>query len=371
MNNYYDVLGVSKDASDDEIKAAYRKMAKKYHPDLNPGDKDAEAKFKEVNQAFEVLGDKTKRQNYDNFGTADGSAGGFSGFNSGSGFEGFSSGFGGFEDIFSNIFGGFGGSARANPNARSRGADLEVRLKLSFVEAAFGCEKTISIDRNETCQHCHGTGAKGGTEYETCHTCGGTGRVRITQNSLFGRMVTEQVCQDCKGTGKSIKNKCPECFGRGKVRMNREISVNVPGGIDNGQVITLQGQGESGNNGGPNGDLHIIIQVENHRTLKRQGFDVFVDVPITFTESLLGTTLEIDGINEKCKLTVPELSQTGSVIILRGKGTKVLNKNSYGDLYAKLVVEMPSKLDKEQKKLVEELDKKISNSQYKKAKRNK
>lgn len=367
--NYYDILGVSKTATDEEIKTAYRKLAKKYHPDLNPGDKEAEAKFKEINQAFEVLGDSTKRKNYDMYGSENGQAG-FSGFGTG-GFENFSSNFGGFEDIFSSFFGGGFTGRNSNPNARTRGADIQVSMKLSFVEAAFGCEKTINITRNETCEECHGTGAKNGSEYETCKTCGGMGKVRVTQNSLFGKMVTEQVCPDCKGTGKTIKSKCEKCKGNGKIKQTRSIDVAIPGGIDDGQVITLKGQGEAGNNGGPSGDLQVIIMVEKHKTLKRQGFDVFAEVPIKFTESLLGGQIEIEGINEKLKLTIPELSQTGSVIILRGKGTKVLNKNSYGDFYAKLVVEMPKSLDKEQKKLVEELSNKISSNQYTKCKNRK
>lgn len=365
--NYYDVLGVSKDASDDEIKSAYRKLAKKYHPDLNPGDKTAEAKFKEASEAFEVLGDATKRKNYDTYGSADGPGAGFGGAGFG-GFEGFSSGFGGFEDIFSNIFGGFGGGSR-NASSSVRGADIQVRIKLSFVEAAFGTEKSINITRTENCEECKGTGAKNGTEFETCKHCGGSGRVRVTQNSIFGRMVTEQTCPECKGSGKNIKTKCEKCSGKGKTKQNRTIEITIPGGIDNGQIITLKGQGEAGTGGAPNGDLQVVITVENHKTLKRQGFDVFAEIPITFTESLLGAKLEIDGIDEKLNLTIPELSQTGSVIVLRGKGTKVLNKNSYGDLYAKLVVEMPNNLNKEQKKMVEELASKISPNQYSKAKR--
>ena len=369
--NYYDILGVNKNASDDEIKKAYRTLAKKYHPDLNPGNAEAAEKLKEVNQAYSVLSDKTKKQNYDTYGSENGPQG-FGGFGGGSGFSGFSSdGFGDFGDIFSNIFGGaFGGSSRSSRRSTmaSQGADIQVKIKLPFVEAAFGCKKTVNLTRSETCSHCKGNGAKNGTELTTCSRCNGTGVVRQTQNSIFGQMISESVCPDCHGTGKKIKEKCPYCSGAGITRENRSIELNIPGGIDNNQVLTLRGQGEAGRNGGPAGDIQILIQVDNHKTLKREGFDVFEDVPISFTDALLGGKIKIPGINETLEIVVPECSQTGTIISLKGKGTKILNKNGYGDLFAKLVVEMPKSLDKKQKQIIQDLAADISQNQYPKKK---
>ena len=367
--NYYDILGISKNASDDEIKKAYRVLAKKYHPDLNPGNTEAAEKLKEVNQAYSVLSDKTKRQNYDTYGSESGPQG-FGGFG-GSGFGGFGGGdFGDFGDIFSNIFGGaFGGSRSSNrASAPSQGADIQVKIKLSFVEAAFGAKKSINLTRSETCSHCKGTGAKNGTEFDTCSRCSGSGVIRQTQNSLFGQMISESVCPECRGTGKKIKEKCSHCSGAGITRESRSIELNIPGGIDNNQVLTLRGQGEAGRNGGPAGDIQILIQVENHKTLKREGFDVYEDVPISFTEALLGAKVKIPGINETLEITVPECTQNGTIITLKGKGIKILNKNGYGDLFAKIYVEMPKSLDKKQKQALQDIDKTISSNQYSKKK---
>jgi len=369
--NYYDILGINKNASDDEIKKAYRSLAKKYHPDLNPGNAEAAEKLKEVNEAYGVLSDKQKKHNYDTYGSAEGPQG-FGGFGSGSGFGGGFGGFGDFGDIFSNIFGGaFGGGGRSSRSRASQavqGADIQVKMKLSFVEAAFGCKKSINLTRSETCSHCKGTGAKNGTEFSTCGTCHGTGTVRQTQNTPFGQIVSEGVCSTCHGTGKQIKEKCSKCGGAGVTRENRSVEINIPGGIDNDQVLTLRGQGEAGRNGGPNGDMQILIQIEPHKILKREGYDVVEDVPVSFTEALLGGKVKIAGINETLELTIPALTQTGTILTVKGKGIKVLNKNSYGDLYAKIVVEMPKSLDSKQKKLVEELEKSISSNQYSKKK---
>ena len=367
--NYYDILGVNKNASDDEIKKAYRSLAKKYHPDLNPGNAEAAEKLKEVNEAYGVLSDKTKKSNYDTYGSAEGPQG-FGGFGGGSGFGGGFGGFGDFGDIFSNIFGGAfgGGRSRNHASQATHGADIQVKMKLSFVEAAFGCKKSVNLTRSETCSHCKGTGAKNGTEFSTCGTCHGTGTVRQAQNTPFGQIVSEGVCGECRGTGKKIKEKCSHCGGAGLTRENRSIEINIPGGIDNDQVLTLRGQGEAGRNGGPNGDMQILIQIENHKILKRDGYDVVEDVPISFTEALLGAKVKIAGINETLEITVPPLTQTGTVLTVKGKGIKVLNKNSYGDLFAKIVVEMPKSLDGKQKKLVEELEQSISKNQYSKKK---
>ncbi len=366
--NYYDILGVSKTASDDEIKKAYRSLAKKYHPDLNPGNAEAAEKLKAVNQAYSVLSDKTKKQNYDQYGNENGPQG-FGGFGGG-GFEGFGGDFGGFGDFFSNIFGGgFGGNKSSRRNSMAtQGADIQVKIKLSFVEAAFGCKKTINLTRSETCQDCKGSGAKNGTELTTCSRCKGSGVVRQTQNSLFGQMISESVCPDCHGSGKIIKEKCSKCSGAGITRENRSIELNIPGGIDNNQVLTLRGQGEAGRNGGPSGDIQILIQVENHKTLKREGFDVFEDVPVTFAEAMLGGKIKIPGINETLEINIPECSQTGTIISLKGKGTKILNKNAYGDLFAKIVIEVPKSLDKKQKEALSKLAETISPKEYQKKK---
>lgn len=363
--NYYDILGVNKNATDDEIKKAYRSLAKKYHPDLNPGNNEAAEKLKEVNEAYSVLSDKTKKQNYDQYGSADGPQG-FGGFGGGSG------GFGGFSDfgdIFSSFFGGGGfGGRRANAaNEPVQGDDIQVKIKLSFVEAAFGCKKAINLTRNEPCKACRGTGAKNGA-YETCPKCSGNGTIRQTQRTPFGQVVTEAVCPDCKGTGKKIKDKCPNCNGAGTTRENRSIELNIPGGIANEQILTLRGQGEAGRNGGPVGDMQILIQVEPHKFLKREGFDVYEEVPISFTEALLGGKVKIQGIDETLELTIPENTQTGTILTIKGKGTKVLNKNAYGDLFAKVSVEMPKSLDRKQKELVKQLEESISKNQYPKKK---
>lgn len=369
--NYYDILGINKNASDDEIKKAYRNLAKKYHPDLNPGNAEAAEKLKEVNQAFSVLSDKTKKQNYDTYGNENGPQG-FGGFGGGGGFSGFGGFDGGFDfgDIFSSMFGGaFGGrSSGRRASMQQQGADIQVKMKLSFVEAAFGARKNINLNRTETCSHCKGTGAKNGTDFETCTKCSGSGTVRQTQNTPFGQVVSEGICPDCHGTGKKIKEKCSHCNGNGITRENRNIEINIPGGIQSEQVLTLRGQGEAGRNGGPAGDMQILILVEPHKLLKREGYDVFVDVPVSFTEALLGSKVKVPGINETLELTIPELTQTGTILTIKGKGTKILNKNGYGDLFAKIVVEMPKSLDKKEKELIKELEERISKNQYSKKK---
>lgn len=366
--NYYEILGVEKNASQDDIKKAYLKLAKKYHPDLNPGDATAGEKLKEVNEAYEVLSDQTKRSNYDNFGDPNGNA--FSGTGGSTGGFGGFSGFGGFEDILSNMFGGFGnfGSGSRKQSLAQDGADIDINMTLTFVESSFGVKKNINLNRNEACENCHGTGAKPGTSPTPCSRCNGTGTVQVSQATPFGRMMTQTVCPECKGKGSIIKDKCQNCSGVGVVRKNRNIEINIPGGIDNGQVITLRGQGEAGINGGANGDMHIIIKVQEHKTLKREGYNVFVTVPVSFTESILGTEITVGGINENVKVKVPEFTQTGTKLTVKGKGTKVLNKNQYGDLIVTIEVELPKSLDRAQKLLIEKLNSDISASQYPKKK---
>lgn len=364
--DYYGILGINKNATDDDIKKAYRTMAKKYHPDLNPGDSSAAEKLKEVNEAYEVLSDKQKRSNYDQFGDPNGMGANFGG---GAGGFDFSSFGGGFGDIFGDIFGGFGGGRSSrNPNAPMQGADIQARVNLSFEEAAFGTKKTISLSRSETCDACHGTGAKNGTAYTTCSRCGGKGTITSRQNTMFGQMLSQSTCPDCAGTGKKITEKCDKCGGVGFKRANRSIDVNIPGGVNTDTILTLRGQGEAGKNGGPAGDLQLLIKVASHKVLKRDGYDVFEDVYVSFTDALLGKKVTIAGINEKLTITIPALTQTGTIITVKGKGTKVLNKNAYGDLFAKIIVEMPKTLSKHEKELVEELDKSILEREYPKKK---
>lgn len=361
--DYYNVLGVAKTASDDEIKAAYRKLARKYHPDLNPDNKDAAESFKEVNEAYSVLSDKTKRTNYDNFGSAEGFAG-----TSGGGFGGFNTGdFGGFEDIINSMFGG--GRARQKTSNAVNGNDIEARINLSFEESALGVKKVIKLTRYENCDSCKGTGAKNGKEYDTCSSCKGSGRINAYQNTFLGRMMTETVCHDCGGSGKKIKVKCDKCNGRGQTKTTKDIEVNIPGGIEHGQVITLRGYGEAGRNGGGYGNLYIKIAVTPHKIFTRKGNDIYVNVPVSFTDALLGTKIDIPMVDGSIhNLTIPELTQPGTMIMLKGKGSKILNRTGAGNMYITVVVEMPKNLSSDEKKLVGELDKKISKNNYTKVK---
>ncbi len=375
--DFYKTLGVDKNASADEIKSAYRKLAKKYHPDLNPNDETAAAKFKEINEAYEVLGDEQKRKNYDQFGSADGNpfgAGGFGGFSHGGGFSGnfgnFSAeDFGGFGSIFDDLFGGFGSGRRTKTAQTVAGEDISLRLTLSFMEACTGCKKTIKVSRIEKCSHCGGTGAKNAGDVVTCPTCNGTGQVRYSQQTFLGRVVNVGPCQDCGGTGKKIKNKCEFCGGTGTERKDATISVSIPAGIDNEQVLTLKGEGHANGTKGAKGDLKLYITVTPHTLLRREGYDLLVDVPIPFTTSLLGGKIKIPGINETIELVIPALTQTNTTFNLRGKGVPKLNKkDSRGDLKVKVIVEMPKSLDRQTKQKLEEIASSISQNSYAKYK---
>lgn len=354
MKNPYEVLGVSKDASQDEIKTAYRKLAKKYHPDLNPNDPQAADKLKEVNEAFGILGDEQKRKNYDTYGSADPGAGFGGGGSYSGGFSGFGGDFSDFGDILGQMF-GFGRQGNRSKNGPMRGSDIEVQLKISFEEAIFGAKKTITLTRNQTCKDCNGTGAKGGTAFETCKNCGGTGRVRTVQNTMFGQMQTESVCSSCGGSGKIIKEKCSSCNGKGSMRKVAQVNVDIPAGIDTGEALRVSGEGESGKNGGQAGDLIVVVVVENHKTLKRKGPNLFTDLKISLKEALLGCKKEIDGAGEKVTVTIPECTQPESVQIIRGKGAKSLGRMSRGDLYVTIKVELPKKLDRSTKQQIEDL----------------
>lgn len=365
--DYYEVLGVSRTASEDEIKKAFRKLAKKYHPDMNPGDKVAEAKFKEVNEAYEVLGDPDKRAKYDQFGhaafdqTAGGGPGGFSG-----GFD--FGGMGGMDDIFGDVFGdlfGNGGArtTRRDDNGPVRGANIKTSVKITFEEAVFGCGKQIELPLKDPCPLCHGTGAQPGYEPVQCPKCGGKGQVVFTQQSLFGVVRNVQTCPECGGTGKVIKNKCHACKGTGYTTIRKKIQVNIPAGIDNGQSVRIRGKGEPGKHGGERGDLLVTVMVSPHPIFQRHEYDLYSTQPITFTQAALGATININTIDGPFKYTIKPGTQTDTKIRLKGKGVPtVRNKNIRGDHYVTLVVQVPEKLNKDEKETLEKFDKQTGGS---------
>ena len=346
--DYYEVLGVDKGASEDDLKRAYRKLAKQYHPDMNPGNAEAEVKFKEVNEAYEVLSDAEKREKYDRYGHAafDPSMGGGSGFG---GFGGFGGGFD-FGDIFSSIFGG--GSTRSRSNAID-GDDITARVSISFEEAVFGCKKEISFARIEGCSECGSTGAAKGTKPETCQTCKGSGSVRVQQNVGFGFMETQRACSGCRGTGKIVKTPCKNCNGKGFVRINKKMEVSIPAGIDSEQRIILRGQGSAGRNGGSNGDLCISVRVQPHNIFEREGDNLYCEVPISFAEAALGAEIDIPIIGGKTeKFIIPEGTQSDTSFTLKGKGVANVNTKKKGDLILTVVVETPKNLTSKQKDLL-------------------
>ena len=352
--DYYEVLGVSKGASEDEIKKAYRQLAKKYHPDMNPGDKEAEAKFKEANEAYDVLSDSEKRQKYDQFGHAafDPSMGG-----GGSGFGGFGGMDFDFGDIFSSFFGG-GGSSRSTRNTPVDGDDVAARITIDFEEAVFGCKKEVSFARIEACSDCGATGAEKGTKAETCQTCHGTGRVTVQQQTMLGYMQTQRACSNCRGTGKIIKTPCKNCNGKGYVKVSKKLEVSIPAGIDAGQRIVLRGQGSAGRNGGSAGDLVIEVRVKPHAFFRRERNNVYCEVPISFTEAALGAEIDVPTLDGKTdKLKIPDGTQTGTTFTLKGKGIPDINSKRRGDIIISAVVETPKNLSGEQKKLLQEFAK--------------
>ena len=350
--DYYEVLGVSKGASDDEIKKAYRKLAKKYHPDMNPGDKEAEAKFKEVNEAYSILSDSEKRARYDQFGHA--------GVDPNYGAGGPGGGFGGFDmgdidlgDIFGSFFGGgfggFGGSASSRRNGPQKGESLRASLTISFEEAAFGCEKEINLNRTEECEACHGSGAEPGTTAETCPDCRGTGVVRVQQRTGGFAFSSTAPCSRCRGTGKIIHTPCKACGGSGSVKKSKRVTVSIPAGIDDGQAISLRGQGNAGKNGGPAGDLIVAVHVKPHPQFRRDGTTVLYEQPVTFYQAVMGAELEIPTIDGKVKYNLPAGTQTGTTFRLRGKGSPELRGRGRGDQYVTVRVQIPTSLNGEQK----------------------
>lgn len=352
----YEILGVDRNASQEEIKKAYRRLAKKYHPDLNPGDKEAEQKFKEINEAYEILSDPQKRAQYDQFGHAAFEQGGFQQGGFGDFGEGrFDFDFGGFGDIFGDIFSDFFGTGRRKAEkGPKKGADIRYDLTLTFEEAAFGTEKEIEVERFEVCDVCHGTGVKPGSRPETCPVCHGTGEIRQTQNTPFGRIVNIRTCPRCHGEGKIITDPCQKCGGTGRIRKRRKIKVTIPAGIDEGQMLTLRGEGEPGLRGGPNGDLYIVIHVKPHEIFKREGYDVYVKIPISFADAALGGEIKIPTLDGMVSFTIPEGTQTGTKFKLRGKGIPHIGGRGRGDQIVEVYVEVPKRLSEKQKELLRE-----------------
>ncbi len=366
--DYYEVLGVQKGASDPEIKKAYRKLAKENHPDLNPGDAAAEARFKEINEAYEILSDSDKRARYDQFGFAGvdpnyaAQNGGYGG-----GFDG-AFDFGDLGDIFGSFFGGgFGGGTRSRTGPQ-RGESLRMSQTVTFEEAAFGCEKEVSLERVEQCETCKGTGAAPGTSPETCSNCGGTGTVQQRRQTPMGVFATTSPCPRCGGKGKIVSTPCKDCGGNGQVRRRRTVKVSIPAGIDNGQIISLRGQGNAGKNGGPAGDLQIVVTIQPHQLFRRDGSDVYCDAPITFTQAVLGGELEIPTIDGKVKYDIPEGTQTGTTFRLRSKGIPNVNGRGRGDQFVTVHIETPRNLTREQKDALRKFSDTLKESNYKERK---
>ena len=351
--DYYEVLGVPKNASDADIKKAFRTLAKKYHPDMHPGDKECEEKFKEAQEAYAVLSDAEKRKQYDQFGHAafDGTGGGAGGFD----FSGMDMG-----DIFGDIFGDFfggGGARRRGNDGPMKGANLRTSVRITFEEAIFGCEKEIELTLKDECPKCHGTGAKPGTSPVTCPKCNGKGKIVYTQQSFFGQVQNVQTCPDCRGTGKIVKEKCPDCYGTGYISSKKKIQVKIPAGIDNGQSIRIAGKGEPGTNGGERGDLLVEVTVSRSPVFMRQETSIFSTVPISFATAALGGPIKIKTVDGEVEYEVKPGTQTDTKVRLRGKGVPSLrNKNIRGDHYVTLVVTVPEKLTEEQKEALKHFD---------------
>lgn len=344
--DYYEVLGVGKDATKDEIKKAYRKLARKYHPDVNQ-ESDAAEKFKEVKEAYEVLSNDQKRAQYDQFGHAGPQSQGFGGF-------GGAQDFGGFGDIFDMFFGG--GGRRSDPNAPQQGADLQYTMELTFEEAIFGKEADIKIPKEETCDTCSGSGAKPGTKIKTCSHCNGTGQLNMEQNTPFGKVINRRVCNYCNGTGKVIPEKCRTCGGTGRVKKRRTIHISIPAGIDEGQQIRVSGKGEAGINGGPPGDLFVVVKIRPHEFFRREGDHIFCELPLTFTQAALGDEVEVPTVHGKVKLKIPAGTQSGKTFRLKGKGAPNVRGYGHGDQHVKVRVVTPTKLTERQKELLREFN---------------
>lgn len=346
MRDFYDILGVDRNASTSDIKRAYRQQAKKYHPDLNPGDEEAEHKFKEATSAYEVLVDEDKRNIYDRYGE-DGLRGDIG--------SGSYSGFGDiFEDLF-DIFGGFGGQARRNPNAPTIGSDIQTRVDITFKEAMFGVEKEVRIQREEICKTCNGTKSENPDSIKTCPTCHGTGSVRTVTQSFMGQVMQTMTCPECGGAGTIVEEPCKDCSGSGREHVRKTIKVNIPKGVDTGSVISIQGEGNHGQNGGPAGDLLIFINVEEDEFFKRRGSDLFIEIPISYPQAVLGDKIQIPTITEIVEERIPKGTESGHVIKIKGKGAPFLQRNGHGDLYATLKIHVPKEVSDEEEELLEQL----------------
>ena len=363
--DYYEILGVDKKASADEIKSAYRRLAKKYHPDVyatasEDEKKKAEAKFKEIQYAYDVLSDPQKRAAFDQYGSEDGPMGGGAGFNP---FGGGAGGFGGFSDIFSDIFSAFSGGASSSgrgANAARQGDDIEIEMVLTFKEACFGVKKEVVYSRIEKCPACNGTGAKDASSVKVCTKCGGRGRVVVQQRTMLGVMQTERVCDMCGGTGKIITEPCPECKGKGRVRKQRKVTINIPAGVDNGQMLTQQFEGNAGYNGGPNGNMILVFRVKPHPLFTRRGNDLLFDMPITLTQAVFGDTVEIPTLDKPVRIEIPAGTKNGTLFKVTGKDVKDLRRNAYGDILITVKIDVPKNLSlkqrKEMREYFEELD---------------
>ena len=358
--NYYDILGVDKKATPEEIKSAYRKLAMKYHPDRNQGDEKAAEKFKQVNEANETLSDEQKRAAYD----YELEHPGMGDFGGGGGFGGF----GGFGDIFGDIFSSFGGGFGGRTQRSEVGEDIQMEMSLSFMDAAKGCKKTVSYNRKEPCFACRGTGAKNGTEYSTCSRCQGRGVVQQVQNTMFGRTIRQSVCPDCAGTGKQIKEKCPDCKGKGYQRKETTVTLDIPAGVNTNSYIKKKGMGQAGANGAPAGDLIIVFRVEPHKLFVRDNFDLKVELPISFKTATLGGVVKVPTIDDTFDLSIPEGTQSGQVFTIRGKGIRSV-RGGVGNLIVRVFVEVPTKLSKEQKKEIEKMDEKFELKQCERMKK--
>lgn len=361
--DYYKTLGVDKQVDESALKRAYRKLAMKYHPDKNPDDAEAEQKFKEINEAYEILSNPEKRQMYDQYG--------HDGVNPNMGGGGFGGGFNPFDldDLMSQFFGSgsFGGSSRGR-NTRRKGQVINLSIELDFVEAAFGTKREISFLRTEECENCKGTGAKPGTKVSDCSDCSGTGKIRTQKMGMFGVQIHESVCSKCSGRGKIIEETCSRCKGKSLVRKKKTMSINVPAGVDNGQVMPLRTEGNLGQNGGPRGDVNVHISVREHEIFERDGYDIYCEMPITFEQAALGAEIVVPTLEDKIKHSIPEGTQTGTVFRFRNKGIKRLNSESRGDQFIKVVIETPRKLNEEQKELLRKFAKSTGNDLHEKQK---
>ena len=348
--DYYEMLGVSRNASDSDIKKGYRQLAKKYHPDANPDNPEAEAKFKEATEAYEILSDAQKRAQYDQYGHSAFEQGGGGAGGAGFGFD--------MDDLFGGVFGdmfGGGGGSRRRRNGPVQGADIRQPVSLTFEEAAFGVEKEITINSFDSCETCHGSGAKAGTKAQTCTKCNGAGQVRTVQQTMFGAMQSVQTCDACQGEGTVIKDPCNTCRGSGKVRKRKKVSVTFPAGIDHGQTLRVSGKGDAGSKGGPSGDLLLAVYVEKHPIFERRDNDIHCKIPITFVQAALGTELSVPTLDGSVKLTIPEATQTGSVFRLQSKGIPhIRNKKNRGDQYIEVYIEVPKGFNDKQKELLTE-----------------